>query len=223
MAGVKKKAARKKAGRKQPDKNAIVTGKESADPLEPDATLNAPDPEVVEPLPDAIVRNPKIALFVAQLALCSGNMAEASRQCGFEESYGRQLIKRYPELREQTARAIANSAGSEVLEWRHMHQQARETIQKIMGMTFIEPRAALEAAKMVVERVEGKVPKVIVTEDTTSPESVLVRFVAALHLNKGMEVARAFEYALANPDQVNEWGQLHGLVKNKSQALAAIE
>lgn len=162
--------------------------------------------------------DPTFIAFVVELALASGNASEAARRVGWSPDKGRRVVAEYPDLRDLVNQAVSHMAESRLADWASMHAEAVETVGTLMR-SAVEERVRLDAAKYVVERNEGKIVQPI-RDDTpqVSMDSVLMRFVASLHVSKGLTVAEALAYAERNPDEVRQWGRRHGLLQRGADA-----
>lgn len=163
--------------------------------------------------PAPIRHDPTFIAFVVELALANGNASEAARRVGWPPERGRRLVAEHPELREIVHQAVSHMAESRLADWTAMHAEAVAKIGHLMRQAQDE-RVQLDAAKYVVERVEGKVVQPI--RDDTPPvsmDSVLMRFVASLHIHRGLTVAEALAYAERHPGEVQKWGRAQGLIQ----------
>lgn len=171
------------------------------------------DPDVI-PLFENLPSDPEFVMFMVQLAMLDGNASGAAQAVGWNPERGRKMCQRHPELRELARRAIGLSQKETIRRWNQMHSAALNTIYSLTT-NAIDERVKLAAAQTVIERVEGKVP-VRGRQPDTVPEEVTedigVRFAAAYHLEKGVSLADALQYAETNPDEVNDWAKRHGLL-----------
>lgn len=168
--------------------------------------------KVRKPIAAPIEQDPTLWLFLVELGLQKGNASEASRRVGWSPERGRRVLSEYPELRSLVSEVIGRVADSQLREWVDMHADARRTIHDLM-LRADDERVKLEAAKIAIERIEGKVVQPV-RDDTPQPtmDTVLMRFVASLHMFRGLTVAEAMEYAERNPDEVQSWGREKGLL-----------
>jgi hypothetical protein len=164
--------------------------------------------------PDVLPADPKLLMFVVQLALNAGNASEAARSIGWSASQGRMLIQRYPGLRGLANNAFDVTAATTVRRWVDMHAKALHTINDIMTNAQDE-RTRLQAALAVVQRVEGRVPQKVELDEPDPRDifaSMTVRFATAYHLLRGVELSDAMLYAEKHPEVVEAWAKRHGLV-----------
>jgi hypothetical protein len=161
--------------------------------------------------------DPKLLLFVAELALNGGNASAAAREVGWSPEKGRRLVAASPQLRATASRAVAHVGNEVIREWKEMHAEARRRIGELMHSAD-EP-VALRAAIYVIERVEGKTVQPIRDDTPRAPmESVMMRFVSSLLIYKGFSFAQAYAYAEQHPDEVEEWGRRKGLIPGVAEA-----
>jgi len=158
-------------------------------------------------LSDAIVRNGRIGLFVAELALRDGRISEAAKASGLTPAYGRKLLQRYSEIRERTRRFKEEGFEAGIQAWRAMHPRALGVIGELMENA--DPRIRLSAAKLVIERCEGRPPQgldlVIQEQEQDQADSVRFRFAVAVAHSYGWSLERALQYADEHPQDVQEW------------------
>jgi hypothetical protein len=176
--------------------------------------VDVADESTATGLPDALPADPKLLMFVVQLALNAGNASEAARSIGWSASQGRMLTHRYPGLRDLARSAVDAAAHTTVRRWVDMHAKALRTIDDLMTNAEDE-RTRLHAALAVVERVEGRVPQKVELDEPDPRDvfaSTTVRFATAYHLLRGVELADAMLYAEKHPEVVEAWAKRHGLV-----------
>jgi hypothetical protein len=183
---------------------------------------SVPSSEVAEAVVGHIGANlpadPELLMFVVQLTLHSGNASEAARALGWSPSNGRRIIQQYPGLRAIAQDAAALQSKAVVRRWADSHAVAIQKIHDLMDSE--DPNVQLKAALAIVDRIEGKVPQKIEVEQTDPADifaSIVTRFVTALHVQRGMEVASAMLYAEQHPEIVEQWAAQHGLLTSGAE------
>lgn len=164
-------------------------------------------PAIQQQLDEAIEKNPKIGLFVAQLTLKDGDVGGAAEACGWTPGYGRLLIKRYPEIRAAVNRLFEQTQQSVRSRWAKLHDRALTRISEHIESE--DPRVSLEACKVAVERVEGRprqgIDLNLIEREEDALESVRYRFALGIAKEYGMELEAALQYADEHPDEMQTW------------------
>jgi hypothetical protein len=112
------------------------------------------EPAVRQSLEEAILKNPKIGLFVAELALRDGDIGGAAEAVDWTANYGRKLMQRYPQIRAVVTRMFEQSQQTVRERWTKMHDRALAKVAEHLENP--DPRISLEACKVTIERVEGR-------------------------------------------------------------------
>lgn len=152
--------------------------------------------------------DPRHILLGVELVFTNGNVTQAAKNVGLAPSHARRIVAANPEIRERAAERTSETAEAVVLEWKSMHEKAMRTVDKSMGSA--DDRVALQAAQIVIERVEGRVPQKIeaeIQDEGAEAATLLLRCVTALVLTKGLQPAQAMAWAQANPEKVEAWGR----------------
>ena len=168
------------------------------------------------PFPANPADNPANYAFLLELYLANGNASAAARQIGWSDRKGRKFVEEHPELLELIEQAAGRLADHQLIEWQAMQMEARQTIRA--NLKAEDERTRQRAAEFIIERVEGKAPQTVVHE-TPQVEwtSVLFRFLAAMHLHRGISIGEALSYAEGHPEEVEAWGQSRGLLPAGTQ------
>lgn len=168
--------------------------------------------------------DPKYFLFFTDLAL-GASIKDAAAKIGWNYSYARKVKAAHPELVEAAAesvkaqqeaaklklRARAEKAGEDVVTgWSDMHNKALQTVHASLDSE--DDRVALQAAELIIERVEGRVPQKIEGDlgINVSMQSIIMRFVTNVHLTQGVSIAEAMDYAQQHPEEVDAWADRVG-------------
>lgn len=160
-------------------------------------------------LKTAVTKNPKLGLFVASLATNGGDTAAAAEDVGWKPAYGSQLLSRYPEIRHLVRSAQEDAIDDVRQRWAGIHGMAIRYLEDVLKDKNADPRIRLEAAKVGIERVEGRVRQAVdlsmVQREEDEMQSVRYRFALAVANRHGWELEQALQYADENQDQVQEW------------------
>lgn len=163
--------------------------------------------------------DPRVLIFAMELVFTNGNASEAARNIGEAGSWGRSIIKKFPELREFAQKAVGRWADGKLSEWADMHAEARETIRE--NLKCDDERTRQRAAEYIVERVEGKVPDRVVDETPkVNLNTVYWRFVGSVVVYKGWSLAQATAYADEHPEELEKWGKSRGLLPDAQEITA---
>jgi len=165
------------------------------------------EPRPGKTLTQAIAQRGQIGLFVAELALRGGRVAEAARAAGLSDSYGRTLLHRYPEIRERTRRFWDERMEAGIAGWTAMHPRSLEVIAELLENP--DPHIRLKAAMLVIERNEGRAPQTVDRPDADDEDlefPLRHRFAYALFVQgEAPSLEAALQYAEEHMDQAEEW------------------
>ena len=158
-------------------------------------------------LKEAILKRPMLALFVAELVTNGGDASAAAVAVGWKEATGRSQLLRYPEIRQKLKAATEAVATSVVADWGRMHRSALNVFET--ALTQDDWRIRLDAAKEIVQRVEGRprqgVDLTLLNREDEQLDSVRYRFAHAVALAYGWGLERALQYADEHPESVQEY------------------
>lgn len=157
---------------------------------------------------EGMLRKPKQAQFVAELAVNGGNVLKASEAVGYSESYGRQLVSRNESVREALG-WIRDRNLSRAIVWADMMPIAQTELFRLATESENE-MVRLHALRLIIAYAEGtpvsRTEALVVhkREAATVTEDVY-RWALNQMVSTGKPLAQLLEEAKKNPKAVKEW------------------
>lgn len=160
------------------------------------------------------------AFLVRLLADPRRNASKAARDVGLHEQSGRRLVSTHPAIKAALAEA-EKLTENRLEEWSHMGEKAMKRLNELLdaertwtdhnGEVHSVPdnKVRLGAVKEVLDRELGK-PRQQVDIDGEINQTVMLdenvmRVVMSLVVMKGWSTKEAYDFAMKNPEAVDEW------------------